>query len=69
MSADLTANVSDSSVKEFLGAFIEHPFLIFSLMFLVWFGMLLYKERTFFFEIIKAIFPLLAEEEKLLRLI
>lgn len=63
MSADLTANVSDSSVKEFLGAFIEHPFLIFSLMFLVWFGMLLYKERTFFFEIIKAIFHLLAEEE------
>lgn len=53
MSADLTANVSDSSVKEFLGAFIEHPFLIFSLMFVVWFGYILYKERAYFVEALK----------------
>lgn len=53
MSANLTANVSDSSVKEFLGAFIEHPFLIFSLMFVVWFGYILYKERAYFVEALK----------------
>lgn len=68
MSADLTANVSDSSVKEFLGAFIEHPFLIFSLMFLVWFGMLLYKERIFFFEIIKSYFSSFGGRRKITKI-
>lgn len=56
MDANITTTLSDNSIKDFLGTFIEHPFLIIVLLFIVWLGVVLYKERENVFEILKAYF-------------